>query len=54
MYLHYDKFTGNWLSVKGCFIMFCGTLDEVLMKSILYMKDIRDFEIAVQRHLSGA
>lgn len=54
MYLHYDKFTGNWITIKGGFIMFCGTLDIVLMKTILYMKDIRDFEISVSRSLYGA
>jgi hypothetical protein len=49
MYLHYDKITGNWLSIKGGFIMFVGTLDIVLAKTIIYMKDIRDFEISVKK-----
>ena len=54
MYLHYDKTNKRWLSVKGGFIIAVGTLDEVLMRSILYMKDIRDFEISVNRSLSYA
>ena len=44
MYLHYDKINGRWIAVKGGFIIAVGTLDEVLMKAILLVKDTRDFE----------
>jgi|WetSurSiteA1Bulk_404760.scaffolds.fasta_scaffold47487_1 hypothetical protein len=51
MYLHYDKINKRWIAVKGGFIIAVGTLDEVLMKAILYIKDYRDFEV---KYLCGA
>jgi hypothetical protein len=49
MYLHYDKTNKRWIAIKGGFIMSVGTLDEVLIKSILYIKDFRDFEKSIAK-----